>query len=138
MPRSARVLLLCAFLSAAIGESVPPAWRAQAAGADRTPARLALGPLKGGAVGDDLSLRNHVQAAFSISPSIVGTGTTPTVTITAPGSLDLAAVQDNQIVVRPGDGVSDIRIVWATAQQLKVSFVISEDAATGVRSILIK
>jgi hypothetical protein len=138
MPHSTKVLLLCAFLSAAIGESVPPAWRAHAAGAERTPQRLALGPGKHSAIGDGLSLRKHVQASFSISPTKVATGTTATVTITAPGSLDLGAVQDNQIMVRPSDGVSDVRIVWATAQKLKLSFAINENAATGIRSILIR
>src|SRR5262245_29042936 len=108
MLRRGDVILLCVILV-----SVLSGWQSQAAPTERTP-----------------QLLRQVQASFSIAPSSVGTGSTAEVRITAPGSLDLGAVQESQIVFRPSDGISNVRIVSASAQQLTLSFKIDEEAAT--------
>jgi hypothetical protein len=58
--------------------------------------------------------------------------------IAASGFFDLGEIKESQISLRPGDGVSKLTIVWATAQQLKLSFALAADAAPGVRTLLIK
>lgn len=78
------------------------------------------------------------QGSISVFPNIVDTGTSPAVTISASGFFDLTEVQQSQISIRPSQGVSNLKITWATAQQLKLSFTLAEDAAIGVRTLLIK
>src|SRR6202008_4838052 len=91
--------------------------------------------------GKDLGGRSDiekVQAGITVSPTMVDTGATSEVTISAPGTFDLGAVQRGQISIRPSDGVSNLSIVWSTAQQMRLSLAVSDAAETGVRSLLIK
>jgi hypothetical protein len=81
---------------------------------------------------------HRVQGVITLAPTVVDTGTSSRVTITASGFFDLAEVTESQISFRPGQGVSNIQIAGATAQRLVVTFDISEDAALGTRTLLIK
>jgi hypothetical protein len=134
MQPSLRFLSFCLFLL--IGLAVAPL------AAEAPDRHLQFALLLGGLnPGGDQVKRSEIQlaqAAITVSPSIVDTGTTSEVTISAPGTFDLGAVQESQISLRPVSGVSNLRIVWATAQQMRLSLTLSDAAEPGVRSLLIK
>jgi hypothetical protein len=77
-------------------------------------------------------------ASITVDPGQVDIGTTATVTLFSGGFFDLSAVKLSQVGVRPGDGVSNLKIESATAQRMKLSFKISSDASIGVRTVFIK
>lgn len=83
------------------------------------------------------ALPTLAQGVITVSPNAVFTGTSSTVTLSASGFFDLSQVRASQIAIRPSEGVSVIQIVSATAQRLTISFRISEEAATGTRTLLI-
>ena len=130
-----RFLSFCLFLG--LGASLA------GANADRLPSEtqkvafLPSQPNAGKDIGGPSEIQK-VQAAITVSPTMVDTGATSEVTISAPGTFDLGAVQKGQISIRPSDGVSNLRIVFATAQQMRLSLAVSDAAETGVRSLLIK
>ena len=76
--------------------------------------------------------------SITVTPTAVDTGETAVVTLSSSGFFDLAEVRESQISIRPNDNVTNLRIVWATAQQLRLSFQIAPEAQTGPRSLLIK
>lgn len=80
----------------------------------------------------------HVQASISVSPSVVETGTSPTLTLTSSGFFDLSEVRVPQVGIRPDEGVLDLKITSATAQRMALSFKLSEAASPGVRTLFIK
>ena len=90
-----------------------------------------------------LSIPAHAETAtpggaITVTPAVVDTGETATVTLSSSGFFDLADVQDGQISIRPNDSVTNPRIVSATAQRLTLSFQIAPDARPGFRSLLIR
>jgi hypothetical protein len=84
------------------------------------------------------SLVQRIQFVISVTPKIVDAGATATLTITAPGTFDLSVVKASQIGVRPDDGVSNLKILEQSAQQLKLSLDLAETAQGSVRTLFIK
>lgn len=82
-------------------------------------------------------LTHKVQGSVTVSPNIVETGTSPTVTISASGFFDLSQVRESLIGIRPTQGVSNIQIESATAQRLRLSFTLAPDTVTGTRTLFI-
>jgi hypothetical protein len=79
------------------------------------------------------------QGSITVAPAVVNTGGQATVTLTSSGFFDFSEVLESQISVRPANGISNVKIVWASAQQLRLSFNVAEDATTDqVRALLIK
>jgi hypothetical protein len=83
------------------------------------------------------SLLQEVQGTISISPDIVDTGTTATVTFTTSGFFDLSQIQSAQLGIRPDDDISNIQIVRQTAQHLTLTFQIADTAGAGTRTLFI-
>jgi len=76
--------------------------------------------------------------SISLSPTAVETGTSPTLTLTTSGFFDLSEVRPSQVGIRPNQGVSNLKIVSATAQRMVLSFDLSGDASPGTRTLFIK
>ncbi len=76
--------------------------------------------------------------SISLSPTEVETGTSPTLTLTTSGFFDLSEVRLPQVGIRPNQGVSNLKIVSATAQRMVLSFDLSGDASPGTRTLFIK
>ena len=77
------------------------------------------------------------QGMISVTPNIVNTGASDTVTITTSGFFDLSQVTPSQIQVRPADGVSNFAITEQSAQHLALSFDVADSAAPGTRTLSI-
>lgn len=78
------------------------------------------------------------QFSATLSPSTVETGSSPTLTISVSGFLDLSEVQLPQISIQPSQGIANMRIASATAQRMLLVFDLSKSASPGNRILRIK
>lgn len=80
----------------------------------------------------------QAQAPISVAPKTVKAGTSPTLTISSAGLVDLSRLRASQIDISPRDGISNIRVSDATPQRLTLSFSLAGTAAAGPLTIALK
>jgi hypothetical protein len=86
----------------------------------------------------DVAFAQPVGQSLELSPTVVKTGESSKVVIKSGGFFDLSEIRQSQIGIRPNEGISDLRIVDATAQSLDLSFKIANTASAGIRTLFIK
>jgi hypothetical protein len=84
-----------------------------------------------------MSMTAAQQPPIGVSPRDVKPGTSPTLTISSSGFLDLSQVSASQVGIEPSDGVSNLRVGNASPQSLSLSFDLAASAAPGARALSI-
>ena len=83
------------------------------------------------------SIAQTVCAAASVSPASVAAGTSPTMTVTTNGTIDLGNVTTQQFGIKPNLGITNIKILGQTAQDLRFSTDIASSATPGTRTLFV-